>query len=151
MAMWFYGIALLIVLVLCGLAGYLHLRLYRLRVQRDIRTLELAEKRQKLLDGANQSIQIICRALVQRQVEPAEASLRICGLLDQLQVGVEQRSDLWAFAKLADEVRHIPILGEWQALPKTKQREYQKLLSQYEDELGEAVRACAKKILGRKF
>lgn len=151
--MWLMTAALLIIGALICVASYYQWRLLQLRKRQAREREEIERKRQKQRQFANDSIQIICRTLLQRQVGPAEASLRICGLLDAMQVPLEQRGepDIIPFTKMADAVSHIPILDEWKALPKPKKREYQKLIERREQEMGDFVRAGAERLLNRTF
>lgn len=143
----------LVIVVLAGVAGYYQWQLYQLRKRQARDRQEIARRQREQRQFANDSIQLICRALLQRQVGPAEASLRICGLLDILQIPSEQRveADIMPFTKMADSISHIPILDEWKALPKPEKREYQKLIDKRENEMGDFIRASAERLLGRTF
>lgn len=146
-------IALSVVLLLTVVAIYYHWRLFKLKKRQDRQRREIALKQEKQRQFANDSIQIICRTLLQKQVGPAEASLRICGLLDSLQIPLEQRMepDIVAFAKMADAIRHIPILDDWKALPRSQKLEYQKVIEKHEREMEDFICSSAEKLLGRSF
>lgn len=147
--MWILGG--LVIAVLAAIAGYLHWRLHQ--QTRQQRALE--ENYQKELQAGrkqiNGSIQIICRALLDGQVECAEASVRVSHLLNQLNVEGSERADCVAFDKMAEAINHIPILEEWRTLDKQKKRDYQKQIAFHEAELGDFIKDSARKILGKEF
>src|SRR5690606_31530800 len=97
----------------------------------------------------NQSIQIICRALLQQQVECAEASLRVSRLMDQLSVNGSVREEFVAFDKFAEAIVHIPILDAWKELPRQQKQEFEAQIEQQEQLLGDFVRDAAQRMLGR--
>lgn len=144
-------LGLLVIVLLGATAGYLHWRLY----QQNRRQRALEQQYQtELLAGRkeiNNSIQIICRALLAEQVEYAEASVRISRLLDQLSVEGDERVDCVAFDKMAAAIQHIPMLDEWRALDKKQKREYQQQIAYHEAELGDFLKDAARKMLGREF
>lgn len=145
----FFGV--LIIVVLAAIAGYMHWRLHQQRRQQ--RALEEGYQ-QELQAGRkqiNSSIQIICRAVLDGQVEYAEASVRVSYLLNQLNVEGAARADCIAFDKMAAAINHIPILDEWRNLDKQKKREYQKQIAFHEAELGDFIKDSARKLLGREF
>jgi hypothetical protein len=143
------GIA--IVLVLLVIALYLHWRLLllnrQIRRRKQETELQLAAARQQL----NESIQIICKALLAEQVGYAEACLRISKLMDQLSVDADAREEFIAFDKLAQAVEHIPILDAWRQLPKQQKREYSTHIEQQEALLGDFVKDAAHRLIGRQF
>lgn len=147
----YYISAVVIILVLAAVAGYLHWRLYQVKKRQVALQDELDQKRDTLRSQANQSIQIIARAFLQGQVGSAEACLRICALMDQLQTQPELRKDYVAIAKMADDIRHIPILEAWKQLPKKQKREYEKFIAQREQDAAGAIREDISSLLGKSF
>src|SRR5690606_24024296 len=98
-----------IILVLAGIAIYLHWKLYKLRKLNKQKQEEADRQYQQARIQINQSIQIICRAMLDGQVRYAEASLRISRLMHQLSVDGAPREEFVAFDKLAQSIAHIPI------------------------------------------
>lgn len=139
----------LIIAGLSAVAIYLNWRLYQVKKQIKAREAEVERQRQLGRQQLNQSIQIICRALLDGQVEYAEASLRVSKLMDQLSVSGSAREEFVAFDKFAEAISHIPILDAWKQLPKAQKKEFTALIEQQEQLLGDFVRDAARKMIGR--
>ena len=127
----------LVLVALMGLAigallGMLILRASRKREERRrqaARHLDVLE-----------NLSILCRALLQEQVDSAEASIRISVLLDCLPQGIEPKVDLAAIHRLAEDCGHF-TRGE--------QRNRQDVARlRLEEEQGAAVRAAAERLAG---
>lgn len=144
-------IGITVVLILLGIAAYLHWRLFVLNRQMKQRKLETEQQYLAARQHLNQSIQIICRALIEDQVGFAEASLRISKLMDQLSLSVDVREEFVAFDKLALAIEHIPILDAWRDLPKHQKREYSLQIAHQEALLGDFVKDAAQRLIGRAF
>lgn len=138
---WLLGAA--IILALAAVAIHLHWRLYRLRQAQARQSEQVALGRQQQY----QSIEIICRALLAEQVQPAEAGVRVAGLLNQLQVEGANRRAFIHFDEMDRAVAHIPRLKGWTDLDSGARRRYQKEIDQAEDRLGEAMRRSAETVL----
>jgi len=115
-------VAILIIVVLSGIAAFLHWKLYKLKQLRKHSESSSAKNREKNLD----SIVFIAQALLQNQVTPTEASIRISVLAESLTLGDADKEALSAFYQLASATSHIPILDDWQALSKQEKRDYDK-------------------------
>ena len=145
----------LIVAALAGVAGYLLLKLYRLRKQQALRLAEqeqanivaLKSQRERL----NKSIQIIAQAVHQDELSLTEASLRISVLLDNLDVSEGVREEFSAFYQLRERTEHIPILEAWQALSRKEQNDFDIERLRHESSFDEFVRDAAVRIRGRSF
>lgn len=144
-----FYVGCVIVVVLSGVAIFLHWRLHK--VKKQIKTRQADAERQHMLgrQQLNQSIQIICRALLDGQVEYAEASLRVSKLMDQLAVNGPAREEFVAFDKMAQAISHIPILDAWKQLPKAQKKEFTSQIEQQEQLLGDFVRDAAQRMIGR--
>jgi len=151
MAEYLFYVGAAIIIVLLAIALYLHWRLYQLQRRIELRKLDAEEKYAAARLHLNQSIQIICKALIEDQVGYAEASLRISKLMDQLSVSEAQRAEFVAFDKLADAISHIPILDAWQSLRKQQRREYALQIEQQEALLGDFVKDAARRMVGHTF
>jgi len=138
-----------VILVLLAVAIYLHWRLYLLKKQVKLRQIAADEQYLLARQQLNQSIQIICRALLEEQVDYAEASLRVSALMDQLSVSGAVREEFIAFDKLAETISHIPILDDWKQLPREQKKEFELQMVQQEQLLGDFVRDAAQRMLGR--
>ncbi len=138
-----------IILCLLSVAVYLHWKLYQVNKQIKLRQEEAERQYQLARQKLNQSMQIICRALLDEQVECAEASLRISALMDQLSVNGSVREEFIAFDKLAQAISHIPILDAWKQLPRQQRKEFESQIEQQEKILGDFVRDAAQRMIGR--
>ncbi|MDX1804130.1 MAG: DUF2489 domain-containing protein [Alcanivorax sp.] len=74
------------------------------RRQQSARSLDQAKRQQgEILD----SLDVLCRAQLQQQVEASEAVIRISALLDSLPVVVEPKVDLAAIHHLAEQCQQF--------------------------------------------
>jgi len=71
---------------------------------------------------ARQSIQIISRALLQKDLSETEAAMRIAFLAQKLTLSSDEATALLIFQQLAEATAHIPILEDWNALERTEKR-----------------------------
>ena len=145
----FLYVGVVIVAVLLAIALYLHWRLYQVNKQVKIRQQEADAQYLLARQQLNQSIQIICRAVLDKQVDCAEASLRVSALMDQLSVNGATRDEFVAFDKFAQAISHIPILDAWNELPRQQRKEYELLIEQQEQLLGDFVHDAARRMIGK--
>lgn len=146
----FYA-GVLIIVVLSAVAITLHWRLYKVKQEIKMRKAEVEQQYHLARAQLNQSVQIICRALLADQVECAEASIRISALMNQLSVNGAEREEFVAFDKLAEAISHVPILDAWKQLPKVQKKEFTSQIEQQEQLLGDFVRDAAQRMIGRTF
>lgn len=150
MNIWIWS-ALLIVCVLALVAIY-YSYLWKVR-KREIQAnqdKELELIRQKQVDAQN-SITLIARALLQDQVSPTEASLRIVHLLRVLVLD-EGKTDIFnVFHKLSEEAAHIPILDEWKKLNRKEKKEFESLRLSIEEKYKDFTKVSAEKIASTNF
>jgi aryl carrier-like protein len=146
----FYA-GVLIIVVLSAVAITLHWRLYKVKQEIKMRKAEVEQQYHLARAQLNQSVQIICRALLADQVECAEASIRISALMNQLSVNGAEREEFVAFDKLAEAISHVPILDAWKQLPKAQKKEVTSQIEQQEQLLGDFVRDAAQRMIGRTF
>lgn len=145
------ALAIAIILILAAVAVYLNWRVYRVKTQQKAKEREAEQKYADFRERANDSIQIVCRAYLQGQVETGEACLRICGLMDQLNVPPQERTQYTHIAKMSDAIRHIPILEAWQALPKKEKKEHQEFMSRKAAELEQGIKQDVQRLAGQTF
>lgn len=146
----FYA-GLAVIALLSAVALYLHWLLYRQRQAQKREQQRLDEEHRQVRETWNQSLQILCRALLEGQVDCVEASIRIAAIMDRLAVPADLRQEFVAFDKLAQSVAHIPILDAWKQLPKPQRREYEAHMAQQEASFGDFVRDAAQRMLGRQL
>lgn len=115
-------VAGILLLALAGYAAYLGLQLRKRRQQREISESELVEELQEREINARQSVQIIARALVQKDLSETEAAMRIAWLSQQIKLSGDETQHFTVFQQLAAATAHIPILDDWAALDKAEKR-----------------------------
>ena len=157
MSIWFYLalIGSVIIVVLTVIAARL---LLKLRAQTKKRTAALAaieEANQKAQIEQrvwmNKSIQILAQAVGKEDLSLTEASIRICGLLDALNVGDEIKTEFSAFYQLREKTQHIPYLEAWKALSDAEQRKFDLERLQHEATYQDFIMDAATRIADRHF
>lgn len=144
-----------IILVLAIVAGRL---VYKVYLQKKDQVLKL-----QTLDAANQkahaeqrlwvnkSIQILAQAVHKDELTLTEASIRISGLLDSLDVSVDIKTEFSAFYQLREKTSHIPYLEAWQNLSNAEQKKLDLERLRHEASFNDFVMDAAKRIQGREF
>jgi len=112
----------LLLLSLALYAIYLALQVSQQRQQRQAAEQALADELAKKEREARQSLQIIARALIQKDLSETEAAMRISWLAQQIQMSADEAQHLSVFKQLAEATSHIPILDDWAALSKAEKR-----------------------------
>ena len=137
---------LIMILVISVLTGYATKICWQLwhqkKIAREAQTV-LKQQRSERYRQHQESIAVLIRCLLQEQVSLTEASIRISGLANMLDLNDEERKEYQAFDDLASATSHIPILADWRRLS-TKQRykftlEREKIESQFEERIKDAV------------
>ena len=103
-------------------AGYLGYKLRQQRLEAEQAKQQLAEEMVAKESDARQSVQIIARALVQKDLSETEAAMRIAWLSQQIKLIEEEAQHVSVFQQLAVATSHIPILDDWAALSKSEKR-----------------------------
>lgn len=112
-------------LLLTGLASYaayLGYRLYQQRAAREQANTQLARELEAKESDARQSVRIIARALVQKDLTETEAAMRIAWLSQQIKLSDTEAQQISVFQQLAQATSHLPILDDWKALSKSDKR-----------------------------
>lgn len=148
-------VAVLIIAILSGIAGRLIYRVYRLQKANTekLREQQLANEQAMKVqrERTNKSIQIIALAVQQDELSLTEASMRIAGLLDHLDVDATIKQEFSAFYQLRDITQHIPILAEWQKLERKAQNDFDIERLRHEATYNDFVMDAAKRLIGRTF
>jgi hypothetical protein len=87
---------------------------------------------------------VIAQALLQNDLSPTEAAMRIGFLAQQLNDEFKQDQSIKVFETLAMEASHLPILDAWKALPKDKKLRLEKERLTIESKHGEQINIAAK-------
>ncbi len=112
----------ILLLVMGGYAAYLAVQLYRRRQHLESSKKELEKQLKDKEAEARQSVQIIARALVQKDLSETEAAMRISWLSQQILLSADEAQHFSVFQQLAVATAHIPILDDWAALGKAEKR-----------------------------
>ena len=111
-------VAALIGLLIGGGLGWLIVR----RQQMNRACSDALSQQVNILD----SLEVLCRAQLQQQVEASEAVIRISALLDSLPVNVEPKVDLAAIHQLAEQCQQFQRGEERKSLtPRERHRQDQ--------------------------
>jgi predicted RNA-binding protein with PIN domain len=100
---------------------------------------------------ARQSIQIIARALLQKDLTDTEAAMRIAYLAQQVSATEDEAEQFTVFQQLAEATSHIPILEDWQMLEKSEKRRLNKERAAIELTYAEFIQAGAERLIKIKL
>lgn len=143
--------AILIVSVLSLVALYFLLELYNLKKSQRKQIDESLIKHEQQRSEANKSIQVLAGAVGRNELTLTEASIRIGGLLDALNVSENVKSDYAGFYQLREATAHIPILAGWKALSVKEKHQFTLERTRCESLYGDFVIDAAKRIEGVTF
>ncbi|MCE3251371.1 MAG: hypothetical protein K0Q67_381 [Cellvibrio sp.] len=145
----------LIILVLAVIAGRLVYKVYVQQKGRAVKlqALEAANQKARIEQRRwlNKSIQILAQAVYSDELTLTEASIRISGLLDALDVPTAIKAEFSAFYQLREKTSHIPYLEAWQKLSNAEQKKFDLERLQQEATFNDFVMDAAKRIKGRDF
>lgn len=145
----------LIILVLAVIAGrlvykvYLQKKDHALKLQAQELENQKAQIEQR--EWINKSIQILAQAVHKDELTLTEASIRISGLLDSLDVQANIKTEFSAFYQLREKTSHIPYLEAWQNLSNAEQKKFDLERLRHEATFNDFVMDAAKRIQGREF
>lgn len=112
------------------------------KAKRRNQPVEFQPKSQSQLD-AQQSIRVIAQALLQNDLTPTEAAMRIGFLAQQYSPTEDQAPSLQVFQSLAMETSHLPILDAWKALSSQDKQRLEKERLSIEESHSEAIELAA--------
>lgn len=145
----------LIILVLTIIAVRLVYKVYLQKKDRAVKLQALEAANQKAQierrEWVNKSIQILAQAVHKDELTLTEASIRISGLLDSLDVDADIKTEFSAFYQLREKTGHIPYLEAWQNLSNAEQKKFDLERLRYETTFNDFVMDAAKRIQGREF
>ena len=139
--------ALLLVSALTGYAAYLWQKLRVQQTQLKAQTEQLQADLQSKNLEARQSIQIIARALLQKDLSDTEAAMRI-GFLSQQVIATEaEEQQFEVFRQLAEATAYIPILDDWAMLEKSEKRRLNAERKSIEAKYADFIQAGAQQLV----
>lgn len=145
----------LIILVLAVIAGRLVYKVYLQKKDhvRKLQALDAANQKAQIeqRQWLNKSIQILAQAVYKDELTLTEASIRISGLLDSLDVHTDIKAEFSAFYQLREKTSHIPYLDAWQNLSNAEQKKFDLERLRQEATFNDFVMDAAKRIQGRDF
>lgn len=143
--------AIFIVAALSLVALYFLLELYKLKKRQRKQGKERLIKREQQRSEVNKSIQVLAGAVGRNELTLTEASIRIAGLLDVLNVSENVKSDYAGFYQLREATAHIPILAAWKALSAKEKYQFTQERTRCESLYGDFVIDAAKRMEGVTF
>src|SRR5690606_29574995 len=153
--LFFNVLGVLIIVVLATIAARLQYKVYRQKKEREEKLKALEEANQKAQrehrKWLNKSIQILAQAVDNDELTLTEASIRIAGLMDSLDVPMVVKEEFSAFYQLREKTAHIPYLDAWKNLSNAEQKKFDLERLHHEHSFNDFVRDAAKRILGRDF
>lgn len=112
---------------------------------------EAAANEQKRLDHIHESVNTICSALLAKQVDIPEASIRLAVLLGNLPLTCESKHHFAPIFEFYNKSQHIPTHERWKALTKAERRAFTHELTSLENELGDSIMTLAREIQQNPF
>ncbi|MDB2533341.1 DUF2489 domain-containing protein [Porticoccaceae bacterium] len=151
----FLVVAMLLASVLSvGLAAYALFLWQKLRArQTEIESAreQLTEQLQVKNLDARQSIQIIARALLQKDLTDTEAAMRIAFLSRQVTATEAELKQFTVFQQLAEATAYIPILDDWAMLEKSEKKRLNRERTTIEAKYSEFIQAGAQQLINIKL
>jgi len=136
----------ILVIPLAIYAVYLASKLVKKKRQERELAKNLNSDRLEGEKDARQSIQIISRALLQKDLSETEAAMRIAFLAQKLTPSAGEATALLIFQQLAEATAHIPILEDWNALERTEKHRLTAEREGIESKYSEFVQDSAAKL-----
>ena len=138
--------AIAIVSMLAIYAAYLGMQLRRQGRDQRASLAMLEQTRVQKDKEARQSIRIISRALVQKELSETEAAMRI-GFLSQQVIATSAEIKLFSvFKQLAEATSHIPILDDWINLERSEKRRFTIEREHIEKDYSEFIHSSASQL-----
>ncbi|MDA0796852.1 MAG: DUF2489 domain-containing protein [Proteobacteria bacterium] len=135
-----------IVLLLTGYALYLGLQLKRQKSRRNKAEEELRIEFEYNDKEARQSVQIIAKALIQKDISETEAAMRIGFLSQKITANHDEKNLFSVFQQLAEATSHIPILDDWKALEKSEKNRLTQERTAIESKYSDFIKASAEQL-----
>ena len=88
------------------------------------------------------SIDVITRAMADKQCELIEGCIRLKQLLDHVESDLLMREEYQVIALIFNETEHMPIKEQWKQLDKSAKRKFSKHRLALEEEHEEAIHAA---------
>ncbi len=136
----------IIVLLLTGYALYLGLQLKRQKSRRNKAEEELRIEFEYNDKEARQSVQIIAKALIQKDISETEAAMRIGFLSQKITANHDEKNLFSVFQQLAEATSHIPILDDWKALEKCEKNRLTQERTAIESKYSDFIKASAEQL-----
>ena len=147
------GISIIVVLSIIAARLVYKVRCQTKEREQKLKALEEANLKAQSdqREWLNKSIQILAQALHNDELTLTEASIRIAGLLDLLDVHALVKEEFSAFYQLREKTIHIPYLEKWQELSRAEQNKFDIERLNHETTFNDFVIDAAKRIKGRVF
>lgn len=147
----FIVFAVVVIAVLGFVAARLQYRVFQQQRQRALEQARQDDISRQQRERINKSIQILAQAVQGDELTLTEASIRIAGLLDILEVSDSVQQEFSAFYQLRDLTAHIPILERWKELERKEQMRFDLERMKHEASYRDFVIDAAERIKLREF
>jgi|TARA_B110000495_G_scaffold185606_1_gene183532 hypothetical protein len=135
-----------VIVILTGYAFYLGMQLKRQKSRQEQADKELREDLERSDSDARKSVQIIAKALMQKDLTETEAAMRIGFLSQKIAASPEEKMLFSVFQQLAEATSHVPILVDWQALEASEKSRLTKERTAIESKYSEFVQASGEQL-----
>ena len=135
---WQITLAAITGLVIGALLGLLVWRIWMSRKQRE----EVLKQQVAVLD----SLEVLCMAMAQKQVELSEAAIRISALLDTLPESISPKVDVSDFHQFAQTCQQFDRGDRRHSLTPRVRHQQDSYRWQLEEEYKERLEACAQRL-----
>lgn len=133
-----------VIVILTGYAFYLGMQLKRQKSRQEQADKELREDLERSDSDARKSVQIIAKALMQKDL--TETAMRIGFLSQKIAASPEEKMLFSVFQQLAEATSHVPILVDWQALEASEKSRLTKERTAIESKYSEFVQASGEQL-----
>lgn len=138
-----FGITIIVALV-----SYLAYLLYKITQQQPATTIQTAG----ILDASSQlrswqSLNILARTVLEKQVPLTESAIRISALLHAVSPQSKDQADFRVFFQIMEQTAHIPQFDAWIALEPSQKQAYQEEMDSIERTLCDDALKAAQRLV----
>jgi len=135
-----------VTMALIGYALYLGLQLKGQKLRQEKADKELGVELKRNDRDARKSVQIIAKALMQKNLTETEAAMRIGFLSQKITASPEEATLFSVFQQLAEATSRVPILDDWLALDVIEKSRLTQERTAIESKYTEFVQASAEQL-----
>ena len=149
------GAIILLLLIFCFamitfIAFFFH-RQYKSNAVNQKRINDMKKMLKKQYEDRVHSIDVIARAMIDKQCELAEGCIRVKQLLDYVEADLLTKDPYKVIALMYSETEHMPIKEQWKQLDKAAKKKFTLQRVKLEDRHEEAIHAAAVALQQHEF